>query len=671
MDFGRVVKDELSGSVAKSYVAGLTRYHRVHGSSMMHAAAEHVRDELDKVGVDDVRIERYPADGRRKYWTYTSTVGWTVRQAELRLVGPGTGLLARYTDIPQSLHTYSKGTPPGGVTAELVDVGKGVSAEDYSGKNVKGRFVLATGRARTVQLQAVVKRGAAGVITDGLGYEFPGVRESSDVPDAHAYQGIWPTAKDAKSIKFGFSLSRRQGDQLRKHMAAGEKVRLHAVVDAELSPGSYSIVTATIKGSERAEDEIFLVAHLCHPKPSANDNASGSGLLVEIARTISALIRSGKIERPKRTIRFLWVPETVGTVVFLSKHHEMHDRLIAGINLDMVGEDQTLCKSTLCMDCTPDSLPSYLNDFVYSMVERADSEYDPMVKIRMVSNFRRARTPHTGGSDHAEFNESTVQAPCVSLTQWPDMFYHTSLDTLDKVSEDSLRRVGWSVAVSALTLADADADMIHEISVLCSSQGMRRISEAVEAASSELMSAKRSAKGDLAKLALFHTMRLGHIAKREVMAVMSLARLDEKAGFDKFVEGQASAVSEHGSRELARLNAIIDPIVSKATAARTMRKGLSKDESRAKKIVLRKRFKGTLDSDFLSDTLGEKRHEWYHEVEKRDPDFPRKMYEVLNLMDGERDLCEIMEVVSTEYGPTDIAAVLRFVDDLKSLRLVG
>ena len=675
MEFGRIVKDELSGSVAKSYVAGVTRYHRIQASPMMHAAAEHVTEELKPFGLDDVTVERYPSDGRRRYWTHMSVAGWTVRSAELRLVEPSEHLLAKFSDIPQSLHTFSKGTPRDGVTAELIDVGKGVSDEDYVGKKVKGKFVLATGRGKSVQREAVVKRGAAGVITDGLTYEFPGVRESTDIPDAHAYQGIWPDAKDMKSIRFGFSLSRRQGNELRKYLASGKTVRLHAKVDAEFTKGAYSVVNASIRGSERPQDEIFLVAHLCHPKPGANDNASGSGLLIEVARTISSLIRSGKIERPKRTIRFLWVPETEGSVAFLSKHPETYDRLKAGINLDMVGEDQTLCKSTLCMDCTPDSMPTYLNDFVFSMMERANAEYDPMVKIGIVSNFRYARTVYSGGSDHTEFNESTVGVPCVGLTQWPDMFYHTSLDTLDKVSEDSLRRVGWIAAVSALTLADADSDTVHEIAVLSSSEGMKRISESVRKACSELLEAKRSSRGkgakaDLVRLAIFHRMRVSKIVSRDVKAVRSLVRLDAESGADAFVEQQVAATSAHGSRELSRLNDIVDSVIGKGAAAALMQRGLSKAETQAKKTVPRRLFKGSLDSEFLSEAIGEKRHRWYDEVEKRDPSFSKKMYEIVNLMDGDRDLCEITEVISAQYGPTDIADVQKFVADLKYAHLV-
>ena len=46
------------------------------------------------------------------------------------------------------------------------------------------------------------------------------------------------------------------------------------------------------------------------------------------------------------------------------------------------------------------------------------------------------------------------------------------------------------------------------------------------------------------------------------------------------------------------------------------------------------------------------------------------MYEIVNLMDGNRDLCEITEVISAQYGPTDIVDVQKFVADLKYAHLV-
>lgn len=666
--FGKLVKDELSGTSAKAYVAGITRHHRIQGSPMMREAADHVREELETVGVDEASVEELPADGKCKYWTYTSVVGWNVRDAELRLVEPHHAVLARFSDIPQSLHAHSAGTPKGGITAELVDVGKGTTDRDYAGKKVKGKLVLATGKAKKVHHEAVVTRGAAGVLTDSLAYEFHGVRESTDIPDAHSYQGIWPDGREARRVRFGFSLSKRQGNELRRLLHDGERVKLHAEVDAELGPGKYSILSARIHGSERPEEEVFLVAHLCHPKPGANDNASGSGLLVEIARTISAMIGSGKVERPKRSIRFLWVPETVGTVAYLSKHPELHDRFIAGINLDMVGEDQQVCGSTLCMDCTPDSLPTYLNDFVYSMIKQANTEYDPMIKIGIVSNFRHARTAFTGGSDHAEFNEATVGAPCVGLTNWPDRFYHTSMDTMDKVSEDSLKRVGWAATVSALTLANADIRTARRMACLTCSEGMNRISEAVASAASDLLSEAVAAR-ERALAADRHRATVAHVVRREVEAVRSVRRLDRASSSDGFVEDQIRAVENHGAEELGRLEGIIGSAVN--TVMRARGGNGTKAMRAADVIVPKRRFKGTLDEEAGARLLGDEWSEWHGKAESKDPNWGRKTYEMVCLMDGKRTLGEIVRFVTAEFGPTDYGDAVTFVELLKKATLLS
>jgi len=253
----KLVKEELSGEKAKGYVTQISHFHRIQASTMFHDAAKHVKQELIKSGLRDAKIEQFKSDGAVKYWTHISPVGWKVKSAELKLVEPEEKPLVRYADTPTCLHTCSNATPPKGVTAELMDVGVGTKPEDYAGKNVKGKFVLATGRAKLVHGQAVYKFGAAGVITDTLAYEIKNVRESVDIPDAHSYQSIWPDADVVSKVKFGFSLSKRQGNHLRKLLQEKKTVKLQAKVDAKLFPSNLDVVTATIQGSSTPNEEVF------------------------------------------------------------------------------------------------------------------------------------------------------------------------------------------------------------------------------------------------------------------------------------------------------------------------------------------------------------------------------------------------------------------------------
>lgn len=644
---------------------------------MFRDALDWVKGEAERIGLEELTVESFPADGVHRYWTYYSPPGWMVRSAELHMIAPEEKLLARFEDIPQSLHTFSSGTPPEGVTAELIDVGSGLTSKDYEGKDVRGKIVLASGRGEYVHVLAVFQRGAAGVITDSV-IEMSHVRESLDVPDAHGYQGIWPKGRDIPRVRFGFSVSKRQGNYLRNLLKDGKKVVLWARVDAELFPSSLDLLTGVIRGSSRPEEEVILMAHLCHPKPSANDNASGCACLLEVARTLCALIRSGKMQRPARTIRFMWMPETNGSVAYLSSHPDSGSRLVAGINLDMVGEDQELCRSTLNVDSTPDSLPSYLNDFVYSVLEQCVREYDKHTHFGQISTFRFALSRFSGGSDHTEFNEAGIGIPCVMLLQWPDKFYHTSMDTIDKVSEDSMRKVGWSTAVSAVTIANADSMSALRLANLTASKGAARLAQAGNDAAQDLIrraEALRSGDAeppgeDLGEAASYHRDRIQHISWREQEAVRSVKRLAKNSSLGHAIETRCRDLADLGSREMARLDELLDHLGSEL-GVRIRTEGASRPaETEAKALVPKKLFKGTLCTDVLRESLSEARLLWHSEMERKDVHFGSKMVEVLNFANGTRTVFDIAKAVSSEYTRTDVEVVTAYLRDLEGLGLL-
>jgi len=677
MNLNKLVKEELSGSIAKSFTERISGFHRIQASTMFHEAAEYVKNELLTIGLKDAAIERFPSDGAKKYWTYISPVGWEAKSAELRLLEPEEKLLARYEDTPICLHTYSNKTPPEGVIAELVDVGAGTKAKDYEGEDVKNKFVLATGRARRVHEQAVYKLGAAGVITDTV-YEMKGARGSIDIPDAYAYQSIWPTAEELDKVTFGFSVTKRQGNYLRSLLRKSKSVKLKANVDARLFPGSLDVVTATIRGISKPDEEIFLIAHLCHPKPSANDNASGSGLLIEVARTIKALVDSGKITPPARTVRFILVPETFGSVAYLSSNEELHSKLVAGINLDMVGQDQELCKSTLRLDRTPDSLPSYLNDFILSLIEESVKEFDAETPFGSASTFRYTTGPFSSGSDHAEFNNSTVRVPCVMLLQWPDMYYHTSMDTIDKVSADSLKRVGWVTTVAVLTLANATAEDAFFLASQTAARGKAIIEKTSGEAVAELFKKKEEPKfsvkpnelaKEIAKTARRFKGKIDHIVWREQEAARTVKRLGANPELDAFVDRCCESITGIGQTETAMLEETVN-FVAKASGVTLAELEETETEAELKRLVPKKLFKGSLHGEAVKKMLGEKEYEWYPEIEEKDADFEKKMAEILNFMDGERSAYYIARAVSAEYSETDPAHVLKFLRDLEKANFV-
>jgi aminopeptidase-like protein len=565
------------------------------------------------------------------------------------------------------------------VVAELVDVGSGTKVSDYEGKDVRDKFVLATGRGRRVHELAIYRYGAAGVLTDTITYEIPNVRESIDIPDAHAYQSIWPTADELGKVKFGFSLSKRQGNRLRGLLKSGKRVKLKAKVDAQLFSGNLDIVTATIHGSSKPGEEVFLIAHLCHPKPSANDNASGSGLLIEIARTIKTLIDKKRIKRPARSIRFIWVPETYGSVVYLIHHEEALRRMIAGLNLDMVGQDQDLCRSTLNLDRTPDSLPSYLNDYVFGLVEKSVKEFDAPSAFGTSSTFRYNTGAFSGGSDHAEFTDSTVGIPCVMLLQWPDLFYHTSMDTLDKVSSDSLKRVGWITALAALTLADSNAEVACLLAVQTASRAATRIEEIGRVACDEFLRKREEEtlerkqdqlSKELIEIVDRYRNKIEHVLWREQQAVRSVTRLGENPELQAILDICCEDLRDVGRRVTSRIEEAVN-IVARASGVILSTSKADDENAELNKLVPKRLFRGTLGLEFLKRGLGETEFEWYQEIDEKDVEFSKKAAEILNFMDGKRSLYEILKAVSAEYSDTKPEYVSKFVRDLEKLKLVS
>src|SRR5262249_12070629 len=110
-------------------------------------------------------IESYPSDGKVVYQTWQSPSGWDIDSAELPLTAPCSGpageRIVGFPEIAMSVMTYSNA---GDVTAELAWVGSGEKEEDYAGKDVAGKFVLATGYGGAVHRLAVLEHGAAAVV---------------------------------------------------------------------------------------------------------------------------------------------------------------------------------------------------------------------------------------------------------------------------------------------------------------------------------------------------------------------------------------------------------------------------------------------------------------------------------------------------------------------------
>jgi hypothetical protein len=324
------------------------------------------------------------------------------------------------------------------------------------------------------------------------------------------WRGISSRRAADKPATFGFYLPVREGSFLKERLLRKEKITVHAQVEAQMMPYELQNIICHIPGLDPDAGDVIFSAHLFegYTKQGANDNKSGSAAILEIARVLFTLIEEGRLPRPPRTIRFLWGPEFSGTGPWVKANKDLMEKILCNINLDMVGEWLSLNQAFMCLMRTTFGNPHYINDVMENYYR-----YVGEITRERIHNFRIVRRivaptgadepfyysieNHFGASDHEVFNDWGVQVPGVMMIAWPDQWYHTSGDRVDKADPTQLKRVVAIGAAAAYTIANADDDMAVKIASEAASNGMRRLGqqlvkglEALNRASSENLAEK-------------------------------------------------------------------------------------------------------------------------------------------------------------------------------------
>lgn len=536
----KIIRQAYSGESAKRHVAHISQHHRIQASPGYREAARYVQAQLSGAGLCTEMLS-FPADQQTAFWTMESFQEWACARATLDLMQGGQAVERLCDFQAEPISVIQRSAPANGVFG-VVALADGTEDAHYDGLDVAGKLVLTDGDVVRVYDLAVRRRGAAGILFDGMSPSAPG-RSPLDLPDARQYTSFWWGKEEPRC--FGFVLTPRQGRQLRHE--APLQVRAHVVSTSH--DGAFEVVTAFIPGL--SDQEALVVAHLCHPQPSANDNASGAAAAVEIACTLHRLINDGLLPLPRRGIRFLWMPEMTGTYAYLATYPERLPRTVAGINLDMVGQDQGRCHSTFNIEQPPEALASFAPVLVkrlWDMLLAAEEGQAP----ETTGALRHAVTPFSGGSDHIILSDPTVGVPTPLLIQWPDRFYHTSEDTLDKVDPAMLARVGSLAAAYAYAVASAGRReaiwLGHEIVA----RRQQRLTERTQNAIVAALAAETSE--DLARLWAEVRDAVSHRIARDKQALASLARLWPDS--NGLIDELSGWLDHSAARELRRVETV-------------------------------------------------------------------------------------------------------------------
>lgn len=644
-----IIKNEFSGDAAKEYAIDISRFHRIQASPGFRKSAQYIESVMKDMEIE-CQILNFPADGKTRYWTAEMPEEWNLKGASLHLLSPENKKLADFRDIKTSIIQRSSSFKG---EVDLVVVDGGDEEKDYLNLDIKGKIVLSNASPRRLNDLAVGRYGAVGIIYDGLNPS-PPVRSKLDLPNAVEYSSFW-WGKDSQKT-FGFVLSPNTGSYLRdlykKELdKGGPPLRLKIQMDSEFYNGSLEVVEAFIPGN--TEDEVLLIAHLCHPQPSANDNASGSASLMEIARTLKQLIAEGKIPKPVKGIRFLWVPEMTGTLACLASYPEKAQRMVAALNLDMVGENQNLTLSILKLTNTPMAMPSFVNALLERIGKEISSDKEDGHPLFLISP-----TPYSGGSDHFILSDPTINIPCPMLLQWPDLFYHTSLDTPDKIDPLMMKRVGTLSAVytAFLSLAqEKETEWLgREMLTRYKCNLLRFIQNSLTSLSQEENAGSVNAR--------YYKNRALFMLKQELEALESLTRITPHINPEKW----KNEISSFTHQEIQELNPFLD---NKPEIA-----DFSELEENASRTIPQKVHPGPFYILYHYHHLSNDVRDEWHRLRKEHKDSFSLLPDLsIYWTDGKRNILEITNLIKLETGLYDLPLLWKFytlLEKIGEIRLI-
>ena len=209
---------------------------------------------------------------------------------------------------------------------------------------------------------------------------------------------------------WGFCLNYNQFKEIKKKYKINDKFKI--VIKSNFKKkGNLNYGELVIKG--KSKKEILISTYICHPS-MANNELSGPIVSMCLANYFS------KKKQLEKTIRFIFIPETIGSIAYLNKNYEyLKNNVLGGYNLSCIGDERQYS----CMFSKYENSPS-------------DEAVIKAFKLLDIKNYKIYSFLERG-SDERQYNSPGIDLKISSIFrtkygEYPE--YHTSLDNFDLVT---------------------------------------------------------------------------------------------------------------------------------------------------------------------------------------------------------------------------------------------
>ncbi|MFC1607983.1 hypothetical protein ACFL47_08435 [Candidatus Latescibacterota bacterium] len=657
------IKHEVSGKRARDYTMRLWQYDKWYTVPMMNRAVQEAQKIMQERGFDEAKIVDTPLDGTTQHGTWTNPIGWDVKQATLEVIEPKNipeeyRFLCNYLDNPTSLIGWSCPTKKDGLETELVLLER-ANREELNKIDAQGKIILISSNTGGMK-KYLDEFGVPGLVSD----QIEGINR--DFVTANNWMNTWSdrpggwlmNAADSKN-NFGFSISQRKGNYLRNLLRQGRKIVVRANVDSRyFTDGSFPYITGCIKGT--GKEEVFIAGHLF--EWGANDNSTGCASIIEAMAVINDLINTGRLPRPRRSIRCWLGQEIFGSLAFTVHNLEkLRNDTIAAVCCDTPAGDYDLATTALSISMSFNNCPSYTDGIFAEIAGRYYSRYAP--------NKLWKTKPFSTGIDNF-FCEPMIGVPtnAISMNNGGHL-HHNSMDTIDKVDPRTLEELTFLSAVYLYYMADAGYPELSRITQLTFDRGVSVILEKAGIMKAQIDAAHG---GDsLGKILADGTRTIEYYTGLQKQALKKIERIvvdDEKEKTNRYLSGYIDDIDAFGKMQVKRLADEVK-IVAREKSIKIIkyRKPDGDWERNAAGIIPKRNHIGTLSFDGVPVNEIKRSARWWSAR-----NWPAASYW---WCDGKRNLNEVKELMELEAGIQvrnfDLIEYFTFLEKYDMVEFVG